>query len=321
MKFGIHLMPFETPFPTLLEDAREGARLGYDSVWLGENHSSPASYPSPLLPLAWFSGALERPSFGTSVLALPMYHPVRLAEEAALLDILSGGRLVLGVGLGGTKFREEYGAYGLDPKGRLPRAREQLQVMRALWSGETLQHHGQFYDLTGAHLAFPPVQRGGPPIWIGGRTAIGARFAAEGDAFLLGPSVPIAGLRQLYPIYDETAARRGAPPKARPLMRETTIGLTEEESHRDDAIVTEYFTRSYLKAASIRSLHDPDLGRLPENTFIRGDPGRCIDGIEFYRREFAIDHVILRFRFSGMSDEKVRMKMRLFADKIFPEFR
>lgn len=315
-------MPFESSFETLLEDAREAAALGYDSIWLGESHSSRSSYPSPLLALSWFASSVKQVKIGTSVLLLPMYHPVRLAEETALLDVMSGGRLILGVGLGGTRFREDFASYGIECKGRISRFKEQLAIMRKLWTGEAVSHSGRFYRIEGAKLAFSPVQRTGPPIWIGARTEVGTRLAAgDGDAFLPGPSIPMSALSGFYGIYDE-AIKVGEPRRSgeRPLMRETTISQNAEDSRKDDAVVTEYFTKSYLKAPSVRSMHDPDLGKLPANTFIRGDPESCIEYVEEYLHAFSITHMILRFRFAGMSDEKVRSKMRLFAEKVIPQF-
>ncbi|MBI4257652.1 MAG: LLM class flavin-dependent oxidoreductase, partial [Thaumarchaeota archaeon] len=256
-----------------------------------------------------------------SVMIPPMYHPVRLAEETALLDMLSGGRVILGAGLGGTRFRDDYSAYGMEGKGRVGRLKEQMEIIRQLWRGETVSHHGEFYTLEGAKLAFTPTQSGGPPVWIGGRTDTGARLAATvGDGFLPGPSIPISGLRRFYNIY-ESLVETGVEPKVRPLMREATINPTDEESKRDDQLVTEYFIKSYLKASSVKELHDPDLSKLAENTFIRGGPEECVRRTELYAREFNVDHLILRFRFSSMSDEKVHMKMRLFAEKVFPSFR
>lgn len=314
-------MPFESTFETLLNDATEAARLGYDSIWMGEAHGSKGSYPSPLIPLTWIAASTKKLTLGTSVMIPPMYHPVRLAEETALLDMISGGRLILGAGLGGTRFRDDYTAYGMEPKGRASRFKEQLEIIRKLWRGETVSHNGNFYTLEGAKLAFTPTQSGGPPIWIGGRTDSGTRLAAAvGDAFLPGPSIPISGLKRFYNIYD-AALKTSEKPKERPLMRETTINPTEEESRRDDQLVTEYFTKSYLKAPSVKELHDSDPTKLPANTFIRGDPGECVKRTEFYAKEFNTDHLILRFRFSGMSDENIHMKMRLFAEKVIPSFR
>ncbi len=170
----------------VLRVAEAAEELGFDSVWSTE-HLLVGEEAAPmfgrildsLTTLGWLAGRTERIGLGTSIVILPLHHPVRLAKEAATLQELAGRRLRLGVGVGWHE--SEFRFFGVPFCGRGSRADEQLRLMRALWSGET-EFHGRLWSFSGAHFA--PLPDPAPEIWIGGGSPRSLRRARElGDAW------------------------------------------------------------------------------------------------------------------------------------------
>ncbi len=169
--------------------------LGFDAAYIFEHHFTGDSYiPSPMVAATAIAARTKRMRIGPDIAILPLYDPVRVAEDGAVLDVISNGRLDFGVGLG---YRPpEYAGYGLDLKTRGARANESLQIIRRLWQGETVTFHGKHFNLDGAHLSPLPVQQPNPPIWVGGFSKSAARRAARhGDGYI-GPSS-----RAMYEMY------------------------------------------------------------------------------------------------------------------------
>jgi probable F420-dependent oxidoreductase len=177
--------------------------LGFDSVFAAHHVALPyersSRYPyqrsgteiamspgmqwlDPLVTLSVIAGATERIRLGTSVLVLPYRNPVNLAAEAAALDVLSGGRFILGVGAGWM--REEFATLGIDPSERGARTDEHIEVLRTLWTEDPATFDGRFTKFDGTVLATKPQTDGGPPIWVGGNDDSGLRRAVRrGDGW------------------------------------------------------------------------------------------------------------------------------------------
>jgi probable F420-dependent oxidoreductase len=166
--------------------AEVAEELGFDSVWatehiiVGREAVNPyGRVYDPLLVLAWVAAMTERIEVGTSIVLVPLRHPIHLAKEVATLQELSGGRVRLGVGVGWHE--DEFRFMGYEFRGRGRRADEALHLMRALWRGERTFHgeHWSFEDAT-----FAPVPKPEPEIWVGGRSARAIRRARElGDVW------------------------------------------------------------------------------------------------------------------------------------------
>ena len=160
--------------------------LGYDSVWATEHVivGPEAVDPygrvyAPLATLAWLAGLTERIGLGTSIVLVPLHHPIHLAKETATLQELSRGRFTLGVGMGWH--RDEFDYMGAAFEGRGRRADEALRLVRALWSGET-SFHGDHWSFEGA--TFGPLPSPVPEIWVGGSSERALRRALEvGDVW------------------------------------------------------------------------------------------------------------------------------------------
>lgn len=193
MKFGVqlpHFGPLASAAGTL-ELARRVEALGFDSVWVGDHIIYPAEYVErfgrefyeALTTLAWVAASTTRIAVGTAVLVLPYRNPLILAKELATIDVLSGGRLIVGVGAGWLA--EEHAALGAPFKERGAATDESLRIIRCLWTEERPRFAGRFFEFPEMLFGPRPVQQPTPPIWVGGTTARALQRAAEfGDGWL-----------------------------------------------------------------------------------------------------------------------------------------
>ncbi len=199
--------------------AAEAEALGFDSLWVGDHIAFPAPILDPLQVLACFASHTQRVRLGTCVYLLPLRHPTIVAKLVSSLDFISGGRVIFGVGVGG-EFPAEFQASGVPVRERGVRTNEAITVLRRLWEGEHVEHSGRFFRIGPVRLKPPPVQPGGPPIWIGGRSPAALRRAACcGDGYvgyLLSPDGFRERMVRIRALAGE--AGRGADPIAAALM-------------------------------------------------------------------------------------------------------
>src|ERR1700722_16177512 len=156
--------------------------LGFDGAWVPEHHGADDGYaPSPLVALASIAARTKTIKLGSAVALAPLYHPVRFAEECAVLDILSNGRLEMAVAVGYR--RREAEAYGVDFSSRGRRTDEFLEIVRRLWAGETFSYEGRHFTLKNASIV-PTPSRGRIPLFLGGFTEKALeRTAKFGDGY------------------------------------------------------------------------------------------------------------------------------------------
>jgi alkanesulfonate monooxygenase SsuD/methylene tetrahydromethanopterin reductase-like flavin-dependent oxidoreductase (luciferase family) len=176
----------ERLYPAILEHAARAEAAGFDALWISERPFAHAAVVPAALPLlAAIAACTTQIRVGSALLPLPLYHPLRLAEDAATLDGLSGGRLELGLGLGGHT--EGFDGFGIPVQGRLGRFEESLLVLRQAWGESAVGFEGQYHRLVGPEVFPKPLQRPGPPVWIGASADTGVRLAARlADGFVAG---------------------------------------------------------------------------------------------------------------------------------------
>jgi probable F420-dependent oxidoreductase len=153
-------------------------KLGFDSFWCGDHIAFTVPFLDPFLQIAQAAVVSRRLTFGTAVYLLPLRHPTPVAKQVATLDHLTGGRFIFGVGIGG-EFPKEYESCGVAINERGARLGESIEVIRKLWSGESVSHRGRFFRFEDVRMTPPPRQKGGPPIWCGGRSEAALRRAAR----------------------------------------------------------------------------------------------------------------------------------------------
>ena len=170
--------------------SREMARIpaieawGYDSVWLGEHIMFHLPLFDNITALANVAGRTNTIRLGTGIVLLPLRHPTVTAKAAATLDVISGGRLIFGIGIGG-EFPKEFEAVGVPIQERGARTNESLEIIKRLWTEDNVAYQGRFFELNQITLEPKPVQKPHPPIWIAGRSdAAYRRMARYGDGFI-----------------------------------------------------------------------------------------------------------------------------------------
>jgi probable F420-dependent oxidoreductase len=189
-----------TPDPGVFRElAQKAEALGYDSIWAGDH----ISYRNPILDvvvaLSTFAAVTERIAIGAGVVLLPLRHPSIVAKEFSSLDYMSGGRVILGVGVGGEGAKD-FEAVGVPVRERGARTNDAMRALRALFSGSGT-YSGRFFSFQGIEIEPGPAQPGGPPLWVGGRSeAALTRAATLGDGWIplwVSPERLAAGYAQL----------------------------------------------------------------------------------------------------------------------------
>jgi probable F420-dependent oxidoreductase len=163
-------------------NAQRAEALGFDSLWVGDHVAFHVPIPDSLTMLSFAAAVTERIALGTAVYLLPLRPPALIAKTTATLDLLSGGRLVLGVGVGG-EFPPEFGAVGVPVAERGARADEAIEVVRRLWTEDRVAHEGRHFRFGPVTIAPKPARV--PPIWVGGRADAAMRRAGRtGDGYV-----------------------------------------------------------------------------------------------------------------------------------------
>ncbi len=260
---------------------------------------------------------------GLGVLLLNLHNPVYVAETVASLDVIAGGRLVFGVGLG---YREvEFDAFGV-PKGkRVSRFEEYLALVRRLWSEEAVTHHGETCRLESVRMNLRPVQKPWPPIWIAANNDRAIRRAARlGDTWFVNPHSTLETIRRQLALYRQELDAQGRPfPQELPILKEIFCAR-DRATALDMAgpyLAGKY--RDYAKwgqddAMPADESFDKDFEELIRGRFILGSPEDCYRQLEPYWRELGVNHLCLRTHWAGMPLSTALHSMRLISRELLP---
>jgi probable F420-dependent oxidoreductase len=327
VKFGFIPSEGGGLFPEALAETVLAETLGFDSVWLEEHHAIPGHYwPSPILVLGAIAARTTTIRLGTDVIVVPFYHPVRLAEDVAVLERMSGDRFTLGLAIG---YRPpEFELYDAPLAKRGARLEEVIPILRALWAGERVDQDGPQLRVHGSIEPRPDRQ---PPIWIGGwgpKTI--ERAATLADAWVPGPTAEVERLVGLREQYDRCLVDAGRDPISvpRPLTRDVVIARTEDEAWE---LAQRHLLRAYRDEYGGGWSHPlignadqtpvDDLRELARGRFIIGDPASCVRQIHEFADACGIDELICRLYFPGMPHEHILAELELLASDVIPAFR
>jgi probable F420-dependent oxidoreductase len=316
--------PYDDIYAETIEQIAWAEGLGYDSAWLSEHHFAPDGYsPSPVVIAAAIAMKTKRMRIGTNVLLLPLYHPVRLAEDCATVDILSRGRFELGVGLG---YRvNEFAGYGIPYNERAGRTNEGLEIIRRLWEGETVTFHGKYYHVEGARIEPPPVQRPRPPIWVGGMMKAAAKRVAR-----YGDGVIGSGIRGIYETArTEMTALGKDPDQLRVIDGSLWLVVSEDPDKTWHELGTNllHVFQDYapgLEKAGMGKLmpYPKDVNDLKSMQFVRIlTPGDAVKMLEDSLTGMPVEHYCFMTVPPGMSPKVMYPYLELFANKVMPHFR
>jgi probable F420-dependent oxidoreductase len=293
MKFGVALPNFGkyAKKDTILEIAKAAEELGFDSIWVSDHIVIPKSHRGfgdvfyePLTTLAYIAACTTRIHLGTSIIILPYRNPVVLAKIISTLDVLSGGRVITGVGVGWIK--DEFDALGVPYTERGPLTDECIEVLKVLWTEEEPSFKGRHYRFSGIKFLPRPVQKPHPPIWVGGNS----RMAIE-RAVNAGNGWHSVGL-------TPEEIKEGVE-----YINELLSGKGKEASD---------FVISLRKNLQIKSISEKKTDR---REILRGTPDEISEGIEKYK-ESGVSHLV--FQVLSGTLEGIVETMELFSRKIRP---
>ena len=316
MKLGLYLCSQhvetddpERRFRELVEQVRLARDLGFDSIWAGEHHvPAPFHYFAqfPLLSrLAADAGDMQ---VGTNLVLLPLHHPLDIAEQGAMLDVITGGRFVLGVGLGFR--RVEFDAFGIAFGEKLGRMTEAIEVIERLWTEDSVVHTGRYFPLDGVGIRPRPVQRPRPPIWVGATVDAAVERAARiGDAWLMTSLPTMADLAAQVERYRKALEAAGRPfPAEFPRMLEVHCAADRETAYERARphLMTKYEAyaawgqRELMPSGSGLDRSFDDLAR---DRFVIGSPADVATGLRRQADELGIDHIAMRVQWPGMAQD------------------
>ena len=334
MRFGLYSSIADPPrgedlasrVEEVVEEAQSAEEHGFDSIFFGEHHQDKDGFlPSPLIVASAVAGATRRLNVGTSVILLPLHHPVHLAEDVVTLDVVSRGRIILGVGIGYQA--ADFQAFGVPMEDRVTLFEEGIEVIRRCWTGETFSFHGKHHHLHDIRVRPPPYQQPSPPLWIGASTFSGARRAGRlADAFVAGPSTNLERTLRLVDSYRKAALAEGREPQVI-LMRDAWVApsRTEAEEVYGGEVLDAY--KYYWQAGlaefkSIESESEFTLDRIAPDRLIIGDPQECVTEFKRWSQAVGTDYFLLRLRQAhsgGPPHQKIMGAIRLFGEQVIPQ--
>lgn len=325
MKVGLFLntqspagTDLRTRVPELVEQVRTARECGFSSLWFPQHYlTAPMQMFQSSVVMPYLLSEAKGMTIGGDIIILPLQNPVAIAEEAATLDVLSGGNYVLGVGLGYRE--EEFAAFGIPMAERVPRFTESVQLIRRLWAEERVDHQGRFYRVPNAGLGARPVRPGGIPIWIAAQAeAAVKRAAALGDSWLIIPSMSLTELQPLVKVYRDALREAGKPEPAEfPVTRECYVGPTQAQAMEDCRDALSYKYAAYARwGLDGQQGDDPKAAfdRMARDCFIIGDKAFVKDEVARYRELLGVNHFIMRAHWPGFPQEKVLRSMHALGE-------
>jgi alkanesulfonate monooxygenase SsuD/methylene tetrahydromethanopterin reductase-like flavin-dependent oxidoreductase (luciferase family) len=304
------------PLPQVYERAierwaiMEGA--GYDAVWLAEHHFSSFSVcPSVHMMATLAAARTTRLRIGTAVSLAPFYHPLRLAEEVALLDVLSGGRVNWGAGRGFS--RVEFEAFGVPVAESAARFREAVDVVLAAWREGRLTHAGDHFRFDGVEVLPKPLQQPHPPVWMAA-TSDGAIDWAAGRGFsiLMDPHCTHAELATKRRRYGDALAAAGDSAAGRdiPMARLIAVAETGERAAEVARRGAEWTVGAYIGGGRAAAEGRDPVERYVSEVIVHGEPAAVVDQIARLKEEAQMNYLLC----APLSGES----FALFTDKVLP---
>lgn len=301
MKFGIlqffswpeRRQALETVYARALQRIEIMDRNGYDAVWLTEHHFSDYSV-CPSIPVmgAYAAARTKNIRIGTGVTLAAFYHPLRLAEEIALLDILSGGRVNWGAGRGFDA--REFRTFAVPMEESQERFHEAVDIVMRAWSSDRLTYHGKFFSFDEVEVLPKPLQKPHPPVWMAAGSLEALQWAASmGHSVLLGPHASHQETGQQWEFYREQLRANGFSIEEReiPTARLLAIASTEAEAARVAGEGARWLLKTYVDPKRFADGRDP-VQRYVESVVVHGTPERVADEIARLREEIHLDYMI-----------------------------
>ncbi len=335
-------LPQDQVFSEILEEIDYAEELGFDSVWVPEHHyATPGIIGNPLLLAAAISQRTKRIEIGTAATVLPFQHPLRIAEDAALIDVLSNGRFSLGVGRGWQV--PEFEAFQIDQTASKGMFNESLEIIRKAWTEEQFSYDGKYWSFKDVSVFPKPVQKPHPKIY---QTVVTpSSYEVAGSQLL--PIirslnfVSIDTVEAGTKLYEEQIQKQGKQlvDIDLPLSVKIHVADTDEEAERDAAPNAQWFydaLSQFLPGAPGRPRPSSGYEEYPEDPSqvatlaaddpwawgtVHGSPETVLKQIQAYSERVFTNHWMAWMRIGQLSHEKVMRSMELFAKEVMPKLK
>jgi alkanesulfonate monooxygenase SsuD/methylene tetrahydromethanopterin reductase-like flavin-dependent oxidoreductase (luciferase family) len=315
----------DTPLPRIYAEAIDQVEmldgLGLDLVWFTEHHFLDDGHLPNFVPVAGAVAArTSRIRISTDILLAPFAHPVRLAEDLAVLDNLSGGRMELGLGMGYAA--HEFRGFGIPQSRRVSLTEELVEILQLAWRGERFSFAGKRYRFDDLTVTPTPVQEGGPPLWIAGMSENAARRAARFDTNLLPQGAPEVVLE---PWRAELRATGRDPGDYRVgIIR--SVFVTDDRD-RDWAPIRQaeryragVYARFFAETPDELSAFDPDQASIPQG-WIVGDEDHCVKELVAFIGAYGLTDVVSWGAPPGMAPSLLNDSLERFVTRVIPRVR
>jgi alkanesulfonate monooxygenase SsuD/methylene tetrahydromethanopterin reductase-like flavin-dependent oxidoreductase (luciferase family) len=339
MRFHVHLLPtyypdrnppFDEYFQQILEQVQLAEELGFECFWFTEHHfvlyGGPV--PNPAVMMAAAAARTSRIHLGSAISILPLHHPVQVAEDYAMVDVASRGRLEFGIGLGNAP--RDLEVYGIPRDERRGRFEEALEIIKLAWTNETFTHHGEYWDIPEASVLPRPVQRPHPPFWAAATSPEAMEWAGRQgfNVMTVAHPFPPERVRGAVPAWRQALAAAGVNGAERQCKIHVRVWV-DESSERAREVAEAAIQRydSHQMQAGVGRLAQglpPTYDwqtMLDQGRNVYGNPEECIRYMENTRHNFDFDIFSATFNFGGVPHEDVKRAMRLFAKEVMPAFR
>lgn len=310
-------IPLEDVYARALDRIEVMDRTGYDAVWLAEHHFSGYSVcPSVHVMAAHVAARTRNLRIGTAVTLAAFYHPLRIAEEIALLDVLTGGRVNWGAGRGFDP--REFEVFGVPAAESSERFREAVEIVLAAWTHERLSYEGRFHRYEDVEVLPKPHQRPHPPTWVAATSPSAVEWAAEqGHTILMDPHSSHPEIARKLRRYRDGLEKAGHPVEGRqvPMGRLVAVAETDADALAIARRAARWTAGAYLPKEALASFRpdgqqmDP-VAHYLKDVVIHGCPERVIDTLKQLEEEMPLDYLLL----SPLSEKT----FGIFTERVLP---
>ena len=338
MDFGIFLL-LQSPtakshqeiFSRGIDLAKTADKLGFESVWCAEHHFSTYGYLSrPLMFASHLATQTEKIRVGSAVVVLPLHHPLIVAEEIATADLLSNGRLDIGLGRGYQVY--EFERLGIKLEESRERFEEAVDILLLAFKGEPFSFNGKHFKFGETSIFPTPVQKPRPPIWVVGQSEESIVATAKRGFNLVsgGFGVSLERLKEFRKSFDDLLVDAGQKESIR-VSTQRAVYVTNDESELPEIIeqarwnmrVTLSLRQGLERvekghAQAIPFDNEPSDDELIDRYFVMGTPATCIEKLSEIREVMGLDHFNANFWFGNLEHKQVLRSMELFAKEVMP---
>jgi alkanesulfonate monooxygenase SsuD/methylene tetrahydromethanopterin reductase-like flavin-dependent oxidoreductase (luciferase family) len=308
----------------IMEQAELCEQVGFDGFYFTEHHQQDDGYlPAPVLMAGMVGARTTKLKVGTCVLLAPLYHPIRLAEDIAVVDQATKGRFLTAVGIAYQP--PDFEAFGVNMKSRVGRTEEVVEVLRKAWSGERFSHASRYHKIENVRVTPQPYKNRMPPIWMAGWVPEGLERAGRmADGWIADPIQSLPVIKDYTRRYREAAERHGRKPYVC-LMRDCVISDTWEGAvaKSDPTMVTHrwyYGYGAYVPDVYLQDVKSPDeltFEKIAKDRLIAGSPAQCLEQLKMWQEEIKPDYLMLRMRQPGGPDQAEALKdIRRFGEQV-----